>query len=69
MIQIPLYPVLTSLISVITSFWLWMDNIVLVPEFGDGVTLLELYIGFVCLDVILFLVFGFLGWNDGGGED
>lgn len=68
MIQIPLYPVLTSLISCITSFWLWMDNIVLVPEFGDGVTLLELFVGIVCLDVILFLVFGFLGWNDGDDD-
>lgn len=68
MIYIPVYSIISSIITLITSFWLWMDNVILVPEFGDGVTLLELFIGVICLDVLLFLVFGFLGWND-GGED
>lgn len=68
MVQIPVYAVLTTIVDVMLMFWNYLDNIILVPEFGDGVSLLELFVGIACLDVILFLVFGFLGWND-GGED
>ena len=68
MIQIPIFFVLDSIVQAVTAFWLWLDTVVLVPEFGDGITLLELFIGVVCIDVMMFLVFGFLGWND-GGED
>lgn len=68
MVQIPVYAVLTTLVDVMLMFWNYLDNIILVPEFGDGVSLLELFIGIICLDVILFLVFGFLGWNDGDDD-
>lgn len=68
MIQIPVFAVLNSIMQAVTAFWLWTDSVVLVPEFGNGITLLELFIGVACIDVMMFLVFGFLGWND-GGED
>lgn len=68
MVQIPVYAVLTTLVDVMLMFWNYLDNIILVPEFGDGVSFLELFIGIICLDVILFLVFGFLGWNDGDDD-
>lgn len=68
MIQIPVFAVLSSIIQSISTFWLWLDSVVLVPEFGDGITLLELFIGVAIIDVMMFLVFGFLGWNDRGDE-
>lgn len=68
MVQIPVYAVLTTIVDTMLMFWNYLDNIILVPEFGDGISLLELFIGIVCLDVILFLVFGFLGWNDGDDD-
>lgn len=68
MVQIPVYAVLTTIVDVMLMFWNYLDNIILVPEFGDGVSLLELFVGIACLDVLLFLVFGFLGWNDGGDD-
>lgn len=68
MVQIPVYAVLTTIVDTMLMFWNYLDNIILVPEFGDGVSLLELFIGIICLDVILFLVFGFLGWNDGDDD-
>lgn len=68
MIQVPVFAVLSSIMQAVSAFWLWTDTVVLVPEFGNGITLLELFIGVTCIDVMLFLVFGFLGWND-GGED
>lgn len=68
MVQIPVYAVLTTIVDTMLMFWNYLDNIILVPEFGDGVSLLELFVGIICLDVILFLVFGFLGWNDGDDD-
>ena len=43
MVQIPVYAVLTTIVDTMLMFWNYLDNIILVPEFGDGVSLLELF--------------------------
>ena len=65
MIQVPVLDVLNAIYGCLFSFWQILGQIQIGTNEG-GITLLEFFIGVVCLDVILFLIFGFLGW---GGDD
>ena len=64
MIFLDISTVMTAIISAITSAWNWLDTIVLLPEFGDGVTLLELFVGAFCVTWLTWFVFGFKGEDD-----
>lgn len=64
MILIDISSTLTSIIGCITSAWNWLDTVVLVPEFGGGVSLLEIFVGAFCVTCLSWFAFGFKGDDD-----
>lgn len=69
MIQINLYAAVTAVLNAFFRLWGWLDTVNLIPISENGFTLLDFFFGVIVLDCLLFLIFGFLGWSDGGDSD
>lgn len=63
-IVIDIFTPLSAILSAVVTFWNWLDTVILVPEFGDGFSLLQVMIAASAISIVLFLFFGF-----GGGDD
>lgn len=63
-IVIDIFTPLSAILSAVVTFWNWLDTVILVPEFGDGFSLLQVFIAASAVSIVLFLFFGF-----GGGDD
>lgn len=63
-IVLDIFTPLSAIFSAVVSFWNWLDTIILVPEFGDGFSLLQVYIAASAISIVMFLFFGY-----GGGDD
>ena len=63
-IVIDIFTPLSAIFSAIVTFWNWLDTIILVPEFGDGFSLLQVMVAASAISIVLFLFFGY-----GGGDD
>ena len=55
---------LTYIVQSFVSFWNWLDTIILVPEFGLGFSLLDLFVAAIVIGWALFLFFGFKGGDE-----
>ena len=63
-IVLDIFTPLSAILSAVVRFWNWLDTIILVPEFGDGFSLLQVMIAASAISIVLFLFFGY-----GGGDD
>lgn len=63
-IVIDIFSPLSAILSAVVTFWNWLDTVILVPEFGDGFSLLQVMIAASAISIVLFLFFGY-----GGGDD
>lgn len=61
MILIDISAILTAIIGCIASAWNWLDTVVIVPEFGGGISLLEIFVGAFCVTALTWFAFGFKG--------
>lgn len=63
-----MYSAVTAVLNAFVRFWTWLDSVNIIPVAENGFTLLDLFFGVIVLDCLLFLIFGFLGWSDGGDD-
>lgn len=55
---------INAILDSISRFWNWLDHIILMPEYGWGFSLLQVFVGAFCVSWILFLFFGFKGGDE-----
>lgn len=58
-IVIDIFTPLSAVLSAVVTFWNWLDTVILVPEFGDGFSLLQVMIAASAISIVLFLFFGY----------
>lgn len=55
---------INAVLNAFISFWNWLDSVVLVPEYGWGFSLLQVFVASFCISWVLFLFFGFKGGEE-----
>lgn len=56
--------VIPAIFAQIVNFWNYLDTIVLMPQYGDGFTLLQFFVALACACWVLFLFFGISGGDE-----